>query len=719
MISIKLKTIVSLMYNHRLSLDLSEMFTYFSTEKEYNLFCEFVENFILDDYAHCDDPVEIYCDNTKPKETIKITLFQLLINLYLLELNFKYHIVITKDWLWNVDTEFLKNLDSNIESYCQNKIYPIIQKKHLDSEALLSDFLSNFTGRMEQLSELMSAISAPTLHILDIINFCKRNSEFNKLLDTTLDDHKSIKELENQLKSDGKKLTSIIINDKKSCLYPFVQADCLHDTQLTQMFIAVGPRMTVSNVVLPHIMTRSYLNGLQNAGDLIAEAEIANKALIYKKKFVGVSGYMSRETNLLALNLKIDYDCDDCGTKHYIDYYVKTEKYLKLIISKNIIMPNGTLHCVTANDTNLIGTTVKLRSITCCAHKRPGYVCKACYGNPKDFKKNYMIGGAVATEVENKLSNAVMAVKHQTSTNTTEFNNPEMLKLFNLDDSKLFMKKLENASDISLIFNKDYIEDIMECSDINIYDNDDNSDDEDDSSEDEEDDNEEGIKSVSSKMINNLKILTKSIDPDTGVEISDTYEVEIEGSFLTLSDELATAANLKNIVIPMDSDEAILNLSDIKPGTQVFNIKYITKETSKYLKDLKKIIERPKPEWYINDLNTPINQFADLITSAGLKNTEIVFIEPVIYALTRDQNNILKRPDFSKPNPQFVITNLKNGIFKGDLYSTFIYQEIRKTFKDVDSFCKCGKGIHDSEFKSSVKHNFNYMKQALIKANII
>lgn len=718
MISIKMKSIISMMYNKRLSLELDQLFTYFTTEHEYNLFCEFMVNYVLDDYSRANDTVEIICSPTdskkKTKDVIYMTLFQLIINFYFLELNFEFHIEITKDWLWNIDVEFLKNLDSHIEDFCQTKLYPMSLKKKLDPEMVFSHFLPNFTERMEKLSELMSPIAAPTLCILDIINFCKRNSEFNNLLNTTLDEHKSIQELERQLKRDGKRLMDVIMADGKSCLYPFIQADCLHDTQVTQMFVAVGPRMTVSNVVMPHIMTRSYLNGLQNAGDLIAEAEIANKALIYKKKYVGVSGYMSRETGLLCSGLRVDYDCPDCGTKHYIDYDIKSDKHLKLIVSKNIILPNGKLHEVTKDDTNLIGTVVKLRSITTCAHTKPGCVCKACYGNPMSFKKNYRIGNAVSTEIDNKLSNAVMSVKHQTSTNTTEFNNEELLKLFNLDDSKLFLKKLENAEDISLIFNKDYIEDIIER--IN---NDEDESDDDEVDEETEDDEDSEIKNISSKMINNLRISTKKIDPVTGEEILDEYEVVIDGSFLTLSEDMMNINMLKNINIPMDSDSAILNLSDIKAGTQIFNIKYITKETSKYLKDLKKIIERPKPEWYVNDLNTPINTFADLVISAGLKNSEMVFLEPVIYSLTRDSNNILKRPDFSKANPTFVVGNLKTGIFKGDLFTTFIYQEITKTFKDIDSFEKEGEGVHDSEFQSSVKYNFNYMEKALKKAKII
>ena len=148
-------------------------------------------------------------------------------------------------------------------------------------------------------------------------------------------------------------------------------------------------------------------------------------------------------------------------------------------------------------------------------------------------------------------------------------------------------------------------------------------------------------------MLVDLKIVTKKIDAN-GDPYEDEYIVKLDGSFLTLSEDMLSGNNLKAIDIPIDSDVAELKLSNIKPGTPVFNIKYITAETSRYLKELKNIIERSKPNWYFNDLDTPLNDFADLVIEAGLKNEEMVFLEPIIYALTRDQNNILKLGNITK-----------------------------------------------------------------------
>lgn len=723
MISPSTKCLISALYNKNLQVYLKELHTKFCDSHDYDIFCEALINYVLDDYTRSNETVELIDEKNR---IIEMTIIQFLINLYMLEFNFQYRVAITSDWLWTIDTDFLKNYHKNISKFIE-KIYKYIisdkklvkNQKDPNCEKILSTVLSEITERFERLTELISPIDTPTIDLVNISNFCIRNKKFDTLLDTTLDETKTTKELEIECKEKGQELNKIIMEDKKSCLYPFIQADCLNQTQLTQMFVAVGPRMTINNVVMDHVMKRSYLNGLENVGDLIAEGEIANKALIYKKKFVGVSGYMSRESNLLCQGLHVDYDTEDCGTTHYINYNVKSEKHLDLIISKNIILPNGKLHEVTKDDTNLIGTVVKLRSIICCAHKNPGYVCKKCYGNPMYFKRRMDIGGAVSNEVINKLSNAVMAVKHQTTTNTIVFNNEILLKYFNLEEGKLIFKRLDekDIENLSFAFEKEYIEDFKDRVNNDDYDYDDEELEDMESDEDDLDSKTEA--SITSKMINNLRLVVKKYDPETEDYIEEKTEIVTDGSFLVLSEEMMTPSNLKMFDIPIDSDDAYLRFDSIKPGTPIFNVKYITQETSKYLKDLKYIIERSKPNWWYNDIDTPLNEFADLIITSGLKNEEAAYLEPVIRALCRDPDNISKRPDFSKEKTETVITNLKSGIFEGNIYSAVAFQQLTDTFENINSFSEHPVGVHDDLFKTTRIHDYDYMEKALIEKGIL
>lgn len=712
MVNFNVDLLMQDMYKGQLVIKLNDIYNTFMSKHDYDVFCDYVINFIMDDYFRANNRVIIYDERDRK---IEISLFQFLINLYLLEFNFMYKVPITREWLLDIDKRFLQNYTTNIEEYTQKHIYPIIKKRRLNSEHVFSWFLSNLTERLTKLTELFAPISAPTLNLFEISSFCDRDSRFKNLLETNIDDTKTFATIERELVEDGQRLKKIILEDGKSCLLPFIESGCVNDQQLQQMFVAVGPRMSSSNIVMNHVMKRSYLNGLQNVGDLIAESEIAAKGLIWKKKYVSVTGYMSRETNLTSMNLSIDYGMDDCGTEHYINYQVKDKQYLNLVVSKNMILPNGKLYEIKPTDTHLIGQTIKLRSIVCCAHHDRHKVCKACYGNPKDFKADYNIGGAPSTEIINPLSNLVMSVKHHTGTKTKEFDNEELLKLFSCEDSKLVLKHIKDADKITILFNKEYVEDIIERleNDVDSYDSDDN-----DVYGDEDNPN---TNSVASSMLMDMTIVTKKYDEFTNEETETSYDVVLDGVFLTLSTEMMNLKNIKKIELPLDSELAILHLDDIKPGTTVFDVKYITAETSRYIKELKNIVERAKPIWYDN-LDEPINDFADLIFRAGLKNKELVYIEPFIHALTRDPNNIMKRPNFKKKEVELCVVNLRTAIFKGDMYSSLIFQQLTNVFKDVDSFYKdpsIGNGLNDSSFTTSIGHDFRYMKKALKKANII
>ena len=707
MISFQTDELVKALYKGELVVTLNTIHENFTTRHDYDMFCEFITNYMLDDYKRMGEYVKIFDENN---DEYTITLFQFLINLYFLEFNFMFKIPITKDWLIDVDKEFLASYHGYVDNMCQNKVYPIIKKKKLNSKEVFSWILSNLTERMTKLTETLSLIAAPTISLFDLSEFCHRNDNFNKLLSTNLDTTKSFHQLEKELVEDGKKLKEVIVSDGKSCLVPFIDSNCINEQQLTQLLVAVGPRMSSSNVVMNHVMKTSYLNGLQNVGDYIAEAEIASKALFYKKNYVGVSGYMSRETNLSGMYLKIDYSMEDCGTQHYINYEVETPKHLDFIIGKNMILPNGKLKNITKDDENLIGTTIRLRSMCCCAHPTRHFVCKACYGSPKDFKDEYMIGGATSTEVQNPLSNAVMAVKHHSGTKTKEFDNEDLLTYFSNVESRLVLKPKHGPEKVSIVFNKEYIEDVIDR--LKNYDDFDDMDD---------NDGENDGSSLVSEMLSDVSIVVKTYDEMTEEENETITDIKLDGSFLTLSEEMMNLSIIKKIEIPIDSDNAVLNLEDIRPGTAVFNIKYITAETSRYLKELKNVIERAKPIWY-NNLDEPIRDFTNLIIEAGLKDKELVYIEPAIYALTRCPDNIMKRPDFSRKDVPLTIINLKTSIFKGDFYSALIYQELTKLFKDIDSFFKdpsVGEGIHDSLFKTSMRRDFSYMKKALKKGKII
>ena len=107
------------------------------------------------------------------------------------------------------------------------------------------------------------------------------------------------------------------------------------------------------------------------------------------------------------------------------------------------------------------------------------------------------------------------------------------------------------------------------------------------------------------------------------------YDVKLDGCFLTLSDEMMNIKNIKKIKLPIDEDIAILDIANIKPGTAVFNIKYITADTSRYLKDLKNIIDTYKQFTDFNLLFTKLDEtdtYGNILNCKMYSGAELSYI---------------------------------------------------------------------------------------------
>ena len=90
MLSLKVNELVEDLCKKQLVINLKDIFQYLLNKYDYDVFCEIIENYILDDYARAtEEKVKIICEDD---DEVEITLFQFLINLYFLEFNFMYKI---------------------------------------------------------------------------------------------------------------------------------------------------------------------------------------------------------------------------------------------------------------------------------------------------------------------------------------------------------------------------------------------------------------------------------------------------------------------------------------------------------------------------------------------------------------------------------------------------------------------------------------------------
>ena len=77
MFSSNTKQLTKMMFSKNLYIELEHIFDYFTNKHDYDIFCDYVQNYILDDYSRANEPVKIMCEDGK---MVEITRFLLLVN---------------------------------------------------------------------------------------------------------------------------------------------------------------------------------------------------------------------------------------------------------------------------------------------------------------------------------------------------------------------------------------------------------------------------------------------------------------------------------------------------------------------------------------------------------------------------------------------------------------------------------------------------------------
>jgi hypothetical protein len=547
-----------------------------------------------------------------------------------------------------------------------NDIINIIAERLIEKEGRVTDAIcdciSNIKDTFSEFLHGYSAICCNTISIYNIIQFKNRNAEFRKLLNTTLDETKSIKELENEIKECEERLVNVIKSDPHNCFNPYLHSNRINSNQLTKVLVAVGTRPDIDKTILPKPIKRGYIHGLQDAAEYFMETITARDAMLTKVDNVPLSGQLSREVNRLTSNIYIDYNVDDCGTKHTLNYEVKNEHFLDMIVGKYYYDNAGNLKCVKSTDTHLVGQTLRLRSIICCSLKEG--VCQTCVGKIAKRLIGTRLGCLPPIKVINPLSNKAMSAKHNTSTKSIEITNEALRKYFYHDGADFFINQdYADSRQLYIVINQDDVEELLYSSTLDIED----------------------------ETIDTRVQLSYAAIRDKEV----THVLENEGMRIALSDETIA---MKNYFIddPDDPDYVLIPINKLDPGSPIFSVILDTEEISKYLNQFIGTVDRKN----VSRFQTYDNLIAEMnriVYEAGFKN-EIIHFESIIYGMIRSVDDVTIRPDFSLSEVPYQILRISSAIEKKDLYTTLSFQGLRRLFKDSTIRRRMGVSVYDNFF---------------------
>ena len=200
---------------------------------------------------------------------------------------------------------------------------------------------------------------------------------------------------------------------------------------MKQVNQCVGPRGAVTDVdssfFRDPILT-GYVEGMRRLEDSMMESRSASKSLMFTEKPLQQSEYFNRKLQLLCGTMehlhhtvndsvavagkgKDRIHMGDCGSTHYLKWYVKSGD-LPALVGKFYKTPDG-LKVVTEKDKHLINKEIELRSVLYCMHPDPRGVCATCFGDLSlSIPADTCVGHVSATALCEKVSQSVLSVKH-------------------------------------------------------------------------------------------------------------------------------------------------------------------------------------------------------------------------------------------------------------------------------------------------------------------
>lgn len=592
------------------------------------------------------------------KKEIVMTIPQLLLHLIFWRANVVFQIKITDNHIYRELSNPGKNTFSNIIE----KITQMLVESEEAVTPQICDCVAAIKENLSILAQNYSSIQCNTISLYDIIQFKNRNKEFNNLINTRLSKDKTIKETEIIMADCQKRLMDTINSDKYNCLYPYSKSGRVKSAQLTQLLCAVGTRPDIDKTILPWPVERGYIHGLQNAAEYFSETITARDAMMTKNDSLPRSGLLSREINRLTSHIDIDYNVEDCGNDYYLNYFVENEDYLRMVKGKFYFdEKSGKEKEITMKDKNLIGKTIKLRTLITCRCKEG--VCKKCVGTVNIRLKGTRLGTLPSIKSINPLSQKALSAKHFLGTKSIAITNEALDKYCYSDGMDFFIKsEYINRKQLYIVVNSDDIEDL-------IY-----------SSVDVEDDS-----------IDTTVPLEYVAIRDNGVD----HVIENEGMRISLSDTLIQNKNI--FIEDKDSDYVLIPISKIDSDQPVFSAILDTEEISKYLNALLGTIDRLSISKY-ETFDQLMNDMNHIIYTSGFVNN-IIHSECIIRSMIRDAYDDRKLPDFSNHDVKYKLLKVSSAIEKKDMYTALSFQGLRRLFKTLSIRQRYGTSLYDPFFR--------------------
>lgn len=370
-------------------------------------------------------PFIVVCDDGEIQTNRKETWFSTFawrifkeypLNQYLLKHHFAYHF---KSKLFKPNTHFPLLEACGFDAFDEHKANLPIEKLAKIIFDILIDICNEITVRFGK-----------HLSSLDIFS----------LID--LADHPLVKEIKNKIEpnevsiNEGIKAFNKLVMDANGPIGHLVicrmaQAKLIKLEQLSQACLLRGYAQDVDSSVFPKPIMRSFVEGIRQMDDFIAESRGAAVAVEMASNPLQMATFSSRKMNFIS-EIITTLHRGDCGSQHCMRLTIRdklVDDVGTVIRSSDLDVWNGVHYhegdyqykTINSNDKHLIGKTVYARTVLGCQHPDPYGVCEVCLGKIADTCfESTNVGSNSSTTFTKDMLQLLLSAKHYLSSADVE-----------------------------------------------------------------------------------------------------------------------------------------------------------------------------------------------------------------------------------------------------------------------------------------------------------
>lgn len=522
-----------------------------------------------------------------------------------------------------------KNIQ-NVNDYINNLIIPTLREYNVKSTTINYD-ISNILYNLRYISMDFSLIMGLNFSLPTFLDLYENNKELHNIMETKFDPKLQPHEVEAKLHSLQDKEIELYKEDPKNPIGVMLRAGSgIKNKQLAEFTIAFGFIPNLQGETIPEPVENSLLiKGFDKPSYLYIAAIGARKSLILNKKVMGKAGFFGKIVLLLARTLSMSTTVSDCGSKHLVQYEIKSKAHLKKLNGKyyKLDPKDDDLKVLDYNkDKNLIGKKIYARSPATC--KLGNCVCPRCVGRTAVANLDISDGLSAfeSEEITKVVNQSILSTKHLLTTNSEEIKfNKEFYDFFTLVGGEINPIINDNKNRII----EDYAIYIDPADVVKME--------------------EQDYDSLYNTCIANGRFYIRNIANPNEKDIL----IQAEGEKEIFVSEEALDAQKKG--------KGLIYFKDLDDDCKLFEMVIMNKELTKALYDLMDLLNKENTEDIDETIDSMSQKFMDILVESKI-DANVVAAELIINRLIRSVRDIHVRPDFSDPNyiePYKIVTVAK------------------------------------------------------------